>query len=267
MGNRTRARRLALTTATATLALSTSFTAAVADGEAQLPAVSAPNGKLRVGGFGADGSKKSDEGLFEVRGSYTAPITYSTGFQIDGVIASVNGGDDNWGALAGHYFWRDPDDYLIGLYGEVDWLGEHTYGTIAAEGELYLGRFTLTSVTGIQVGDFDTSFLTNSYVNFYPDDDVLIGVGFRNDHAGGFFQAKAEYQAFPDHSGMTLFADGQFNDDDTRVFAGVKFHFGQTKSLIRRHREDDPGEDTPNPLVGLEDDPDVVAPPAPAEVD
>ena len=45
----------------------------------------------------------------------------------------------------------------------------------------------------------------------------------------------------PDTYGMSLFADGRWNEDgfDT-VMGGIRFYFGAPKSLIRRHREDDP---------------------------
>lgn len=262
-------RRFVVRTASATLVFTAAIGVASAQDFGQLPAVSAPNGKVRIGGFSADGSN-NDDGLFEVRGSFTAPVTYSTGFQIDGVIASVEGGDKSWGAVAGHYFWRDPSRYLLGIYAEGDWYDDVNFGTLAGEAEAYFGQFTLTSVTGVQFGDFDSSFFTNSYVNYYPDDDIMVGVGFRNDYSGAYFQAKAEYQLFPEHSGMSVYADGKWGGDgNTTIFAGVRFHFGAPKSLIRRHREDDPGDDTPSPNAGLkydkerEDAAAIVPPPPP----
>jgi hypothetical protein len=53
----------------------------------------------------------------------------------------------------------------------------------------------------------------------------------------------AEYQpgvkALP---ALSVFADAEIGEDDwNRVFVGLRFYFGgETKSLIRRHREDDP---------------------------
>ena len=216
----------------------------------QLPAVSAPNYKLRVGGFSADGSNNSD-GLFEVRGSYAAPLSFGTGFQLDGALASVEGGDETWVSVGGHYFWRDPSSYLLGAYGDINFYDDITYGVAAVEAEAYVGKFTLSTATGIEFGDVDSSFYTDSWANFYATDDLMFGAGFRHDSAGSYGQIKAEYQIMPEYSGLTLFADAKWNNDDyDAIFAGVKFHFGAPKSLIRRHREDDPISHA-NPSAGV----------------
>jgi hypothetical protein len=42
-------------------------------------------------------------------------------------------------------------------------------------------------------------------------------------------------------SGLTVFFDGAVHDDENyRALGGVRYYFGESKSLIRRHREDDP---------------------------
>lgn len=241
-------RKFAVTTAGVTIAVTASMGSGLAQEAGffepgQLPAVSEANGNIRVGGFSADVPNNSDS-MFEVRGSYTMPLSFSTGFQLDGAIASVEGGDETWVAVGGHYFWRDPASFLLGVYGDVNFYDNVTYGTLALEGEAYIGQFTLTSATGIEFGDsdVDSSFYTNSFVNYYITDDLVVGAGYRHDTAGSYGQAKVEYQIMPEFSGMSLYAEGKWNNNDyDAIFAGVKFYFGPEKTLIRRHREDDPG--------------------------
>lgn len=193
----------------------------------------------------------------------TAPIDFATGFQIDGAIATTEGGDETWVMLGGHYFWRDPSSYLLGVYGDINFYDDVTYGVAAVEAEAYIDRLTLTTATGVEFGDVDTSFYTDSFANYYLTDDLMAGVGYRHDSAGSYGQAKIEFQVMPEYSGMTLFADAKWNNDDyDAIFAGVKFHFGAaSKSLIRRHREDDPGFHG-NPSAGIKENnpkPPVVA--------
>jgi len=267
-------RKIVATTAGVTIAVTASMGAGLAqDGglfdlpPGQLPAVSGPNSKLRVGGFTAEGSNNGD-GFFEVRGSYSAPLTFSTGFQLDGVVASVEGGDETWVALAGHYFWRDPASYLFGIYGDINFYDDVTYGVAALEGEAYIGQFTLSSATGVEFGDVDTSFYTNSSINYYITDDLVAGAGFRYDSTGSNGLAKIEYQIMPEFSGMSLYAEGKWNEDDyDSIFAGVKFYFGAPKTLIRRHREDDPPTNF-SPSAGMKASKTVpvVAPPPPPPV-
>jgi hypothetical protein len=51
---------------------------------------------------------------------------------------------------------------------------------------------------------------------------------------------------------MSLFVEAQFGENDyATVFGGVKFYFGSdNKSLMRRHREDDPRNQIPE-LTGF----------------
>lgn len=227
--------------AAAAMALAAPYGMAQAQDNAALPAVSAPNYKLDFSAGSFQGTHNGDT-TFEARGSYSAPLSFGTGYQIDGAIASVENGDVTWGAVAGHYFWRDPSVGLSGIYGDVSWYDNVSYATVAYEGEYYYDRFTFASATGVQFGDVDTSFFTDSYIYYYPTDDLQLGGGFRYDAAGGYGLARAEYQIMPDAYGMSLFADGKWNEDGfDSIMGGIRFYFGAPKSLIRRHREDDPG--------------------------
>ena len=45
----------------------------------------------------------------------------------------------------------------------------------------------------------------------------------------------------PEASNFTLFADATFGDNShNSVFGGIRYYFGTQKTLVRRHREDDP---------------------------
>jgi hypothetical protein len=67
---------------------------------------------------------------------------------------------------------------------------------------------------------------------------------------GPGFAAFTGLEWAPLRSGLSLFADVGVNEDrDLRSLVGLKFYFSrQDKSLIRRHREDDPDVDLPNDL-------------------
>jgi hypothetical protein len=79
----------------------------------------------------------------------------------------------------------------------------------------------------------------------------VVSGGIRHDD-GTYGLARLEYQINPAYSGMTLFADGRWSDHHDRILAGVKFHFGTgPKSLIRRHREDDPFYKVGNRVIFL----------------
>jgi len=55
--------------------------------------------------------------------------------------------------------------------------------------------------------------------------------------------------------GLSLFVDGSVgNNDRYSVMSGLRLHIGENKSLIRRHREDDPTERNTEDLDVIEDD-------------
>jgi uncharacterized membrane protein len=70
-----------------------------------------------------------------------------------------------------------------------------------------------------------------------------IGLRSSDEHTQG--HAGAEY--LTKFHGLALFADGAMGDGYEHVLAGVRVYFGKDKSLIRRHREDDPL----NPLLNI----------------
>ncbi|MBV9556325.1 MAG: hypothetical protein JO254_04555 [Pseudolabrys sp.] len=222
-------------------------------------AVDGGNGKLEVFGGGT-----GDRDVYGVAGSFSQALPGQFGVQFDGMSASL----DNNGVygFGGHLFWRDPSIGLLGIVGNVThWEGFQgvNVNRIAFEGEYYLNRFTIRAVAGGEWGSSTTTFFGTGFTTFnvgsrffdsidvayYPDDDFKIFAGHR--YYGGLNAlALGGEHGMPIGNGAmaSLFFEGRIGESDYwGALAGVKMYFGQRdKSLIRRHREDDPD----NPLAG-----------------
>ena len=215
-----------------------------------------PNGKLSAFGGSQDGT------LYGVTGSFSVPLGHAYGLQLDGMVGSAKGAAF-YGA-GGHVFWRDPAKGLLGLYGSyVSWNASSTVGVsspingvagvaggnvgkIGAEGEAYLGRFSLEGLAAYQFGS-KTGFNGKAMLAYYPTDNFRFDGGVRYlEGVGALGTIGAEWQPH-DGSGLTLYASGSFGSGYTQALGGLRVYFGDPgKSLIRRHREDDPG----NQLAG-----------------
>jgi hypothetical protein len=215
--------------------------------DTSLPAVSGLNGKLE-----AFGGEFADESLAAVAGSISFPLARRYGVQIDGLVGSSGG--DNIAGVGAHLFWRDPARGLAGVYGDhVHWdgFGGNSVSRLAAEGELYLGRVSLEGMIGAEFGELNDRVFARSNIAYYPRDDVRLFVGHRylgGEHA---LALGAEWQVAP--RGVALFAEGQVGDDTgSAILGGLRIYFGdRDKSLIRRHREDDPVNDLKNASQSL----------------
>jgi len=219
--------------------------AALADGS--LPAVSTVNGKVS-----AEGGEGNAQSLGIVSGSLTAPVGHSFGVQFDATGGATNG-NALWG-VAGQGFWRDPGIGLVGGYvshlgsrfGSPDTTGAARLDRYAVEGEAYLGQFTPSAAVGYQnmdsLGVAHTGAFGKIDLAWYPLDDLMLSGGGDLNPNKSLAQVEAEYQlglaALP---GLSLFAEaGTGGMRDSMAIAGFRFYFGPAKSLIRRHREDDP---------------------------
>ncbi len=229
--------------------------------DGQKPAVSGINGKLEFGylynEFEVAPGVSIDGDAFVGQGAISFPVTTHFGLQIDagGFAGDIGGFDISGAGVGGHFFWRDPDVALVGVYahyvntdiGGVLDMDNVRYGV---EGELYLNRVSLEGFVGADyleasIGPFsasDTFFSGEAIAAFYPVDNLRVFAGVQQAFdetsfiAGGEYLFNTGWQAEP-----AVFARGAFSDDSTSVMAGLKFYFGeQGKSLIRRHREDDP---------------------------
>jgi len=183
----------------------------------------------------------------------TVPISCRFGLQIDAAVGSLGGNDA--GGVAGHFFARDPSAYLFGVLASYSEIADNQIFRVGAEVELYNGQVSLEGLLGYESADDidltpdgnDNDVFGQLVAAFYPTDDFRIHAGYRRFLAVDTAVAGFEWQ--PDGASYSLFAEAQAGDNDFRtIFGGIRFYFGaEDKSLIRRHREDDPG----NPILNL----------------
>jgi hypothetical protein len=215
----------------------------------QLPAVSGPNGKFSVEGGGS-----ADDGEGVATGSFAMPLAPWLGLQTDGAVGSFD--DEILGGGALHLFTRDPSSYLLGIYGSY-----HTWNSIniwraALEGELYLGRITIEGLGGYESLDADElvdgpivlTFDDNHIFGqadaaYYITDDFKVYAGYRYINETNFGAAGAEYLIRGFEVPLSLFARGDFgNEDFDSITGGLRVYLSDDpqRSLIDRHRRDDP---------------------------
>ena len=243
----------------------------------QLPAVDGINGKLEVfGGLSQRLSQDPFAPFFTrnqwrptagVLGSVSFPLAHSFGLQIDGSAATTAGAFN--GGLGAHAFWRDPAKGLFGVYGSVNYIGRAgglVVGRVGPEAEIYLGRVTLQGVAGVEFGtrksatfgfplftpaatfltlnnnSIKTRFFDVASIAFYPVDDLKLSIGQRLVYGKLAGTAGAEYLVTHGPTAVSVFAEGRIGArGSSGAVGGLKVYFGQKdKSLIRRHREDDP---------------------------
>ena len=210
-----------------------------------LCAVSGVNGKLAFEGGAWDANGFNNEELIQGVGSLSMPLGCMFGLQLDAGAGEF--GDANSVGVGGHLFMRDPNSYLFGVHATYeDWSFDApaldvTSWKVGAEGELYLGNISLEAWAGVEdTNRTSTDFFGKFTAAIYATDDLRLSAGIR--HASDFTSGVigAEWQV-PD-TPLSFTAEGQLGEDDFRSVAiGAKFYFGGTqKSLIDRHRQDDP---------------------------
>ena len=221
-----------------------------------LPAVDGINAKIDGYGGGANHSN----GFYGTNGSLSVPLAQQWGLQLDGGVGS----DKGIGAYsgAGHIFWRDPSIGLLGAYGSYShWNGVETQtfghisantGRFAAEGDYYLSRWTLSGIAGVETVSLNSTVLRFSVPNrffdhvsaaYYVTDNFKLSAGHLYAFDTHFLTLGNEY-GFALGSGRmaSLFTEGWIGEHgNNAVLAGLRVYFGQhDKSLIDRHRQDDP---------------------------
>lgn len=222
--------------------------------EAKGPAVSAPNGKISI-----EGGEYDDEGAGLALGSYTIPLGHSFGLQLDGAVGKI---DDDWMNGGGvHLFTRDPEQYLLGVYTSFHEWNDIKIFRVAAEAELYMNRFSFTGLAGYEDVDVptissglqvlnrdDEHFFGHFDLAYYLTDDLKVYGGYRYLSEISLGAAGFEYLVRGVGAPISVFAKSRFGDSDhTRITGGVKIYFGAdpSKSLISRHRTEDPLNFTP----------------------
>ncbi len=220
-----------------------------------LPAVSGFNAKLDAGGGGLDGS-----GVYFVDAAITMPLGDQFGLQVDGIAGAFE--TDGFGGAAAHLFWRDPSIALIGIYGSGfanTSRVNYQLGNAGVEGALYVGQFTIEGAIGAQFVETETESSSDLYgaatLAFYPIDDLRIYGGYRHWSSESSIAAGAEWllpAAVDESVEVSFFGDARIRDDENMFLTGVRIYFGPHKSLMRRHREDDPGPLLPEDLFTIE---------------
>jgi hypothetical protein len=226
-----------------------------------LPAVEGINAK--IDGFG--GGANHISGFYGGTGSLSVPLAQQWGAQIDGGVGSLDG--SAWSRGAGHLFWRDPSIGLVGAYGSYfHWngIGALTIprigvnvGRFAAEGEYYWSRWTFHGLAGYETVRLNVPnvanlagllsipnrFFDSGSASYYLTDDFKLSIGHLYIYGRNGLTLGGEYGfALGGGRMASLFADALLAESgNNAVLAGFRMYFGQRdKSLIRRHREDDP---------------------------
>lgn len=219
-------------------------------------AVDGVNGK--IGGLGGAFGNFGDKELAQAEASLAAPLGCGLGAQLD-----LSGGSFDGrfiGTVAGHLFGRDPSRGLLGVYGDYTrWnqFGGVRVGHVGPEAEGYFGHWTVQGVAGAEFGNtasgvvgsvlntfnIRTRFFDEINLAYYPADDLEVYVGHR--YLGGLNAAAFGTElGVPLGHGMMagLFAEATAGEHaDHGIWGGVRVYLGQKdKTLIRRHREDDP---------------------------
>lgn len=230
--------------AVAAFALTASISAAIGE-----PAVSGANGKLSLEGGSLDGA-----GTGIALGSLTLPVGTSFGMQFDGAVGLVD--DQTLGGGGFHFFTRDPSQYLLGVYGSYHALDDISIWRLAGEAEAYFGRVSIKGFGGYENVDFPSTYNGALVLNgdeghffgrldlaYYPTENLKLSAGYHYESEINLGSVSAEYLLPGVGAPVSVFAKGDFGEDSySYVSGGLKVYFGaeQNKSLIKRHRTEDP---------------------------
>jgi hypothetical protein len=209
-----------------------------------LPAVSAPNGKLEFGAGWVDLNNLSSDTEFRGGASISFPV--GDMFGIQGDLAVVDAFSDTAVGGTVHFFTRDPNSYLLGMIGGYADVGQVNAWYVGPEVELYLNNISIEAVGGYidpHGGANSKNLFAMGDLALYATDDLRLSVGARS--VTGFESAHAGLEWY---MGQTVGIPASFTLDGrvgehgfTSIMAGFSLYFGgEDKSLIRRHREDDP---------------------------
>jgi hypothetical protein len=232
----------------AAAALGVGGMATVAVAQSGGPAVSGLNGKIdaRGGYYKTEADNTKDVAGF-VTGAIAAPLGQQFGIQVDGGVGVGGDGNMYWGG-GGHLFWRDPTAGLFGLYGQYGEYKKASATRLGVEGEAYFGKFTLGGNVAYQWGNdsrrvaVDDGVVAGVNLKFYVTDNFMLRAGGGVEAKSGFGRTGFEFQpGFAALPGLSVFADaGAGGHHHVYALAGIRYYFGDNKTLIRRHREDDP---------------------------
>jgi hypothetical protein len=205
---------------------------------ASLPAVSETNGWLGISAGDFHNQRNSGGGIGG-EGVIDQPLGHFLGAQARSYYGSI--AHNSVVEIDGYVFWRDPDQGLIGphvMYTETDNMYQTLYG---AHGEAYLNNITVIGEGGgAHQNTRDWSGYGEAIVHWYIKPDWKIHAGYLRLNSSNAGQVGTEYQlGLSSLPGLSVFADVGAGTGDMRYgFLGLRYYFGETKSLMRRHRED-----------------------------
>jgi hypothetical protein len=146
-----------------------------------LPTAPAPTYAPAVDGVNAKtepfGGRIANRTIVGNQGAVTFPLNGSLGAQIDAAFGSFD--RRGFGNVAGHFFWRNPNQALFGIYAshtQWDQFGGAHVSQVAGEGEVYLGRATVQGIAGIEWGNRASSASTFSSIT--PPGVGVFGFGY-----------------------------------------------------------------------------------------
>jgi hypothetical protein len=238
-------------------------------------AVDGLNYKIEAFGGSSDnrvaGGRHNSSWDVGLAGAVAIPLGQSFGLQVD--VSAASGEGQFSGGGAAHLFWRNPQVALAGLYGsytrrDLDGVQQARLGV---EGQYYLRNFTLGGVAGFERTWSDTTiafipffgpFLSGGQKNrgfiaadasWYATDNFKLSLGYRFFGGRSAAAAGAEYMVRTGTAtSYSFFAEARAGEDKYLAgLAGVRVYFGtKDKTLIRRHREDDPPNYLPESGLG-----------------
>jgi hypothetical protein len=211
---------------------------------AQAPAVSGINGKIE---FDAGLLTLPTPGFVtRAAGTLTLPVGSGFGLQADFSVATAPSFTAG-GAL--HLFARDPQSYLIG--GTLGFVRTPGALVLAAgpEAELYFERWTIEAWGGVShsrpmAGPSRVLPFVMADVAAYITDNWRLSVGVSSLDGYNAVHAGSEYLLEDFALPVSLTADARLGQDGAILATvGLRAYLGgPPKSLVRRHREDDPAD-------------------------
>jgi hypothetical protein len=131
------------------------------------PAVDGVNAKVET-----LGGKLGNRTVAGSLGAVSIPLPGPLGIQFDGGFGSFD--HRGFGHIAGHFFWRNPGQGLLGIYSSYTYWDQFNgayVGQLAVEGEYYAGRWTLQGIAGVETGNAASNTITGTTI-------IPPGVGF-----------------------------------------------------------------------------------------
>jgi hypothetical protein len=165
------------------------------------------------------------------------------GFAVEAGGGAVDG-HDYYGA-AGHLFMRDPDSYLVGVFGGYAESSDFAIDVARAgvEGEFYLSSLTIAATAGYQfssaIGD---SAFGSIDLRWYVTNNFYLSGGGSIEDDRAYAKVGTEWQpGFAALPGLAFNAQGVWGEDDYHsIMGGLTYYFGVPASLKDRHRKYDP---------------------------